>query len=91
MFIAIDFDDTFTLDPPFWLEFAKSAKRAGHRVAIVTCRRETVENLAIVDDLAPDIPSFFTGHMAKQRYMEAMNVRVDVWIDDDPASVLSGK
>lgn len=38
MNIALDFDDTFTADEPFWKAFIERTEAAGHKVWIVTCR-----------------------------------------------------
>lgn len=107
MNIAIDWDDTFTLDEPFWRAFIASAEAAGHRVYLVTCRRDTSENrqevFALGHDYTPPnsavvvrtgLPVYrhhFTGMAAKQWYMQGHGIKIDVWIDDKPESVVNGR
>lgn len=90
MNIAIDYDDTYTKDPHLWDRFIRDAKENGHRVWIVTCRRDTDENR---EDLGKpsDCVVFFTSLSPKHAYMAKMGLNVDVWIDDDPACILHGK
>lgn len=95
MNIAIDLDGTFDKDPVLWRGFIKSAEAAGHRCYIVTCRRDTEENR---EDVLPQFNSLlprhrikFTGLSAKRWFMEKLDIRIDVWIDDDPKCVEHGK
>jgi len=86
--IALDFDETYTADPELWDEFIRLAQGRGHRVICVTCRRNTLENAEIVD---LPIPVFFTSHGSKLEHMYRVGVKVDIWLDDDPACVIHGK
>lgn len=92
MRIAIDFDDTYTLDPDFWDAVAAIAEGCGHRILIVTCRRGTDENMEIVRQYTGDqYAAFFTDLNPKRDYMDRQGLPVDVWIDDDPNCVEHGK
>lgn len=46
MIISLDYDNTYTRDPKFWLEFVKRSIDCGHTVICVTMRyeREKIEN-----------------------------------------------
>lgn len=89
MTIAIDYDQTYTNDPALWDCFILDAKSRGHAVWIVTCRRDTLENRA--DVKVSGCAVIFTNLSAKQWSLEQRGLKVDVWIDDDPACVLHGK
>jgi GTP-binding protein EngB required for normal cell division len=93
--IAIDFDDTLTADAALWREFIDSAHRLGHRVICVTCRRKTDENRAKLAEWFQShgiaIPLYFTNLDAKIEDMKRRDIKVDVWIDDDPGCVVNGK
>lgn len=76
MKIALDFDNTITRDPTFWIGFVNAARAAGHEVKVVTSRH-------------PGLPVPITGieviycsFTAKRKHYGA-----DVWIDDDPKHV----
>tara|TARA_R110000868_G_scaffold290020_1_gene550233 strand:+ start:103 stop:348 length:246 start_codon:yes stop_codon:yes gene_type:complete len=73
MFIALDYDRTFTEDPDMWTAFAAMAQARGHIVKIVTMRRP--------DETITDAPVevIYTSRQAK-----AHVVKADVWIDDSP-------
>ena len=40
MIIALDYDDTYDRDPPFWDQVIAAAARCGHTVIVVTMRHE---------------------------------------------------
>jgi 5'(3')-deoxyribonucleotidase len=88
--IAIDFDDTLTAAPKLWRRFVTDViVRYGHRIVVVTARRETEENCDLIEEWFqeegfPDLPVFFTSLQSKVDYMEKRGVKVDIWIDDDP-------
>lgn len=93
--IAIDFDDTFTADPDLWREFIRQAEARGHRVYIVTCRRDTEENRAdvveVVGDALPRYRLKFTALSAKDWFMRQHGIVIDIWVDDCPESVANGR
>jgi len=87
--IAIDFDNTYTACPKTWDAFIQIAQANGHRVVCVTARRDTNENREIVQ--IPGVMTYFTGLASKLWYMaEKLGVKVDIWIDDDPVSLVRG-
>ena len=98
MNIAIDYDDTYSADPELWQMFIVRAHSRGHNCYIVTCRRDTEENRQEVYGDA-DEPStglhwgrhLFTGLSAKRWFCEQRGLKIDVWIDDDPACIENGK
>lgn len=91
MIIAVDFDDTYTRDSLLWDGFREAARAAGHRVVMVTCRRDTDENRRLLAESAPDWPAFFTNLDPKREHMLRRGIAVDVWCDDDPRCILEGK
>lgn len=95
MLIAIDFDETLTADARLWKEFIGSAQRLGHRIICVTARRQTAENIEIVEGWIAanslDLPVYFTQLASKVEYMERVwGMRPDIWIDDDPRRCAMG-
>lgn len=85
MIIAIDFDNTWTADPPLWRAFAADAKKRGHDVIIVTARNGWSEDMERYFD--GELPIYFTHNNLKRPFMEALDIAVDVWIDDVPGSI----
>jgi hypothetical protein len=91
MTIALDWDDTYTADPPLWDAFIERAMERGHSVWIVTAREGDEEDRATVKvDLLPSWKVKFTNRTAKRWFMERAGISVDVWIDDRPERILSG-
>lgn len=76
MKIALDFDNTVTLDPDLWEEFIQLAQKRGHSVTVVTSRYPG--NPVPVNG----IPVIYCSFTAKRKHFQA-----DVWIDDDPKHI----
>jgi hypothetical protein len=85
MIIAIDYDNTFTLDPDLFRDMAQRFQRRGHRVIVITGRSDEdpwgTEVRTMVRDLCPIV---FAGLSWKREAAIAEGYIVDVWIDDMP-------
>jgi hypothetical protein len=85
--IAIDYDDTISLNVEAWTDIIKLFHSLGASVYIVTYRHSTQ-----FKDMVLDIPNvkdvIFTGAVGKRKYCEDIGIYVDVWIDDSPESIL---
>ena len=92
--IAIDFDDTLTADPVMFRTLIAVMQSFGHRVVCVTARRDTDENREWVSDWMKehgiDLYAHFTSLGSKVEHMKKMNLKVDIWIDDDPRTCAMG-
>lgn len=77
MRIAIDYDGTYTADPPLWNEWIAQASGRGHEVVCVTMRypHEQVQMPCEV---------IYTSRQAKALFMAGLNRCPAVWIDDSP-------
>ena len=85
MRLALDYDDTYTLDPELWNAFALAARQRGHDVRIVTARCAIRDN---VDDRIGDLPVIYCNGVAKRFYCREFADWVpDVFIDDKPENV----
>lgn len=88
MLIALDYDDTYTVDPDLWLAFVELAKMRGHIVYVVTMRYQSETSsmdgrlLGAVQGVIP------TGRQLKREFTENMGLYFDVWIDDMPEYVV---
>jgi len=91
---AIDFDNTLDRDPGLWLSFVNLAILRGHSVIVVTSRRDTQENNDIVYEWLKlygfNLRVYFTGLRSKIDYMADRDIRIDVWIDDSPVTLVNG-
>lgn len=86
--IAIDFDDTFTADPELWAEFIGRAQSRGHVVVCVSARRDTFDNRRHVTDALPaGVRVLLAYDCPKCEFAMQHGLRVDIWIDDCPASI----
>ena len=85
MLFAIDYDGTYTAAPDLWNAWIIAARRAGHSIAIVTMRHNTdAERIPFLNVEMV----IYTGRKAKIRYCEMLDIRPDVWIDDDPHGLM---
>ena len=87
MFIALDYDETITLDEVFWGVFIKLVGQMAHELAIVTSRSEAYTE--DIEDFAEKhgVKVYYTGGEPKRQYMAKYDIEVDVWIDDSPDCV----
>lgn len=93
MNIAIDYDDTYTLDPRMWEELIEIMVYKRHNVYLVTWRDGNNESMAseVITALGCDFPQeniHFTNLKAKRKYMEDKGIYIDVWVDDNPYAIL---
>lgn len=90
MLISLDFDETFTRTPFFWRDFYRMCNSNNVDLICVTyrpeCDIEFVRTMLDIHDV--DIPIFCTGGSAKQEFMEKKNINVDIWVDDDPSTII---
>ena len=86
MIIALDFDKTYNIAPSFWDDFINTSRESGFEVILATYRHPTEDWDPLMDDL--DIPMYFTDGKAKRPFLEALGIIVDIWIDDNPHSII---
>lgn len=95
MIVAIDYDDTFTLDGKMWSSVVREIKAAGHDIFMVTARRNTNENVdqinSHLDCWDCQMPIILTEGRAKRPTMEGRGIKVDVWIDDHPEGIANDR
>lgn len=92
MRLALDYDKTYTLDKEFWQKFIESAQRCGHEVIICTIRHPELDWHPDFKELAVwyDTKTYFTDGWPKKQFMENEGVVIDVWIDDNPKTIIDG-
>lgn len=92
MTISLDFDETYTRDPEMWRKFAHMAVSMGHEIVLITNR--TPEQGAEVRAALRGVPVsavVFAGRAPKREAARRQGIRVDVWVDDLPHTVDSGR
>jgi len=89
MDFALDYDNTWTKDPAFWLDFIDLCKTHGHRVQIVTVRDERHDRTPPLVELELVLPVNYTRGVAKGWFMTHFGhgYLPNVWIDDSPSSI----
>lgn len=75
--IALDYDNTYSDDPPLWDAFIKIAESRGHVVVGVTFRRPDQPVKMPVD-------VYYTAGTLKAEYMRGVDLEPSIWIDDWP-------
>lgn len=89
MNISMDFDDTYTRDPAAWDRVIEILRLAGHTVYVITMRHRS-EGKDVEAALAGKVDGiYYTGRRAKEAFMYAQRIRIDVWIDDSPNWILN--
>ena len=92
MRIALDFDETFTRDPEGWMSFIKLMESRGHYIAIVTIRdmlHDGINWKSVGLRYRPCAVIWCDGH-PKKTFCEERGEKFDVWIDDNPHSIVHG-
>jgi hypothetical protein len=87
MNIAIDLDGTLDRDPELWRMFIGLCQQRGHRVVCVTARSVDDAEEAVEPWMASKhlmLPVYYTDRQSKTDYMASRDVKIDIWIDDDP-------
>lgn len=84
MLIAIDYDGTYTADPRMWEAFIVGTNHLGHEIVICTGRAFPPNH-----EFAPWVTVHCTAGQAKRDYLATLGIHPDVWIDDDPQSILT--
>ncbi len=88
MLIALDYDETYTMDPALWDMFITNAQERGHTVMIATMRFE--HEIEDIRSTMPDsLDIMCTGRQAKQKYLSDHDIYPDIWIDDSPYWLLN--
>lgn len=92
MNISLDYDDTYTKDKRMWNNIIELMKNAGHRVYVVTMRSDEFQDewLDVLTDLEFLVDGvYFTAGKQKRKFMEDLNIFIDVWIDDMPEAIVN--
>lgn len=79
---AIDYDDTYTEDPPLFDQMIALMRSRGHIAVMVTAR---VPTNPIAHN--PGIEVFYTSAMPKAKYMKDAGLSPSIWIEDMPELV----
>lgn len=88
MNIALDYDGTFTADPVFWLRFVRNALDAGHVVYCVTML-EPHQTHDMDFELQCMVKVITTSSKAKKPFVDALGIKIDIWIDDRPDWIIN--
>jgi hypothetical protein len=83
-YIAIDWDNTVSADPVFFIDLIKQFQTAGYIPFICTLRAPDRENIIEISSIlnTQTISIFLTDGCDKRAYMLSMGVHVHLWIDD---------
>jgi stalled ribosome rescue protein Dom34 len=81
--IALDYDGTYTTMPEIWLDFIQKVLDKGHKVVVVTMRREE-EGDNIDPRLKALVPIMYTSRKAKIKYARMNGLTPNIWIEDQP-------
>lgn len=90
MKIALDYDNTYSVDPIMWKAFIQIAQAAGHEVRIVTARDDRYDRTPEIVATEQILPVVYCRGVAKRWFMlhNGGGFAPDIWIDDKPESIL---
>ena len=83
-YIAIDWDNTVSADPVFFIDLIKKFQKAGYTPFICSLRAPDRENIAEIKSIleARKIAIYLTDGQDKYDYMKDLGVDVHLWVDD---------
>lgn len=86
--VAVDYDDTISHHDSAWLNILKAFELTGYRVIIVTYRRGDCcpEDLDFL--VKKGYKVYFTWQRSKRQFMLERGIKVDIWVDDSPESII---
>lgn len=86
--VGVDFDETISDCEHGWLRVLETLEKVGYQVIVVTYRAPTdwPEDLDFLRTKGYKV--YMTGRQGKRRFLEKLGVKVDIWIDDTPESIL---
>lgn len=84
--IAIDYDDTISLNIPMWEIIIKIFNSFDFNIYVVTYRDSSQFKDIHKIDLVKDY--IYTSAKAKKQYCKDMGIDIDIWIDDCPESII---
>lgn len=87
MVIAIDYDDTISINNEMWVEIINVFQSYGHKVVCVTYRQPDCDPHELEWLEQHDVEVFFTSQTSKSEFMERCGLEIGIWIDDDPLCV----
>jgi hypothetical protein len=89
MKIALDYDQTYTLDPTLWDGFIDRARENGHDIRVVTARDERLDRTAKIAALEAHVQVIYCRGVAKRWFCTHFvpDFVPDVWIDDKPQAI----
>ncbi len=98
--IAVDYDDTITVDKEMWIEIISIMKKRNFTVVVVTFRiheNDPYLGLLKVDNsdmnwLYPHVDQIiFTGGNKKKKFCEDIGIKPIIWIDDKPEWIVGSE
>lgn len=92
--VALDYDNTFTLNHEFWWSFIDRAYSYGFDTVIVTYRDMSYDLTEQLKELMEGgVPVYFTKGVAKKWWMEQFarpeHSKPSIWIDDKPETLFN--
>lgn len=86
--INVDYDNTFTSDPDFWVLFIDSAQLRGYKIFCISQRTDNCTNKEELRKALPaGVSIFLTNHNPKKEWAERRGLTVDIWIEDNPLAI----
>lgn len=86
MNIAIDYDDTYTLNPNLWNQIIEIFMKQNNNVYCVTKRYEDNAEDIVEAFANINVPIIYAIKSKLEAVSEA-GIKIDVWIDDKPQSI----
>ena len=94
LLFGMDYDETFTAAPALWKVFIEAAREAGHQVICVTARRDTRKNHRELGDhfakYGLGMTVYYSNLKSKIKLMQKLGITVDIWMDNDPFTLIHG-
>ena len=89
MIIALDFDETYNLDPNLFDDIIGMFQQHGHQVILATYRHPELDYDPLFLRLERQgVKVYCTDGKAKRPFLAELGINPAVWIDDNPFSII---
>lgn len=89
MNFGIDYHGTYSRDPEGFAALVKLLQSRGHKCFLVTgiADENDFYSKEVRVAIGDTMPIIFTAGAWKRRFVEALEIRIDVWIEDTPEGI----
>lgn len=85
--IAIDIDKTWSIHPQAFSACYNLFRSFEFRAIVITRHNQPIDKLIRLG-INTSHEYYCSNGVSKKKYLDSIGIKVDVWIDDDPSSII---